>query len=59
MMDQSLAKAIEETTLERLSVALKTFYENPRNVEAYKKWKKEKETNHANHNHGRDDRTES
>ena len=59
MIDQSLAKAIEETTLERLSVALKMFYENPRNVEAYKKWKKEKETKHANHDHGRNDRAES
>lgn len=38
--------------LDRLCAAVKAFYENPQNAQAYEAWKKNKEANqNENHNH--------
>lgn len=47
------SQAREQIMLTRLLDAAKTFYQNPKNVQAYEAWKKQKEainngTNHVN-----------
>ena len=53
-MRQELAEtalARENLMLDRLCTAVKAFYENPQNMQAYLAWKKNKEaTNNENHN---------
>lgn len=42
--------------LDRLCLALKDFYSNPKNKEAYEAWKKEKSNEYNyHHHHGRHD----
>lgn len=50
------ALAREQVMLDRLCAAVKTFYENPKNKQAYEAWKQNKEANYeSDNNYGRYD----
>lgn len=45
------AQVKEQIMLDRLCAAVKEFYENPKNVEAYQAWKHKKEAKRYDANH--------
>lgn len=49
-----MASPKEQIMLERLCAEVKSFYQNPKNIEAFEAWQKER-TNNADHRYLRAD----